>query len=546
MNEQFKNFWEVCKGIWASLGVSQKISIILIGILCFTGLSAVVYYGTKAEYGTLFTNVDPKDMSKVTEILIEENIEYRIKGGGTTIEIPVQNIIDMKVKIRGSKDINLGGDEEDPFGYINDMSLAMSSDEKRIAWLSAMQKNLQYQINKMPKVSNSRVTLNLPSKRAFEKQKESTASVMLYVRNGSYISDEQIASIRHLVASSVENLQPNKVTIVDSLARLLAKNDDEDAQGATLENNRREMKAKLEHDLRRKVEDILIPAVGGKPEFVVAMVDVELSFQKETQTIEKFEEGVAESKKSTTETTSGAGSNSQTSVPAGVSGNEFEKISVKSTEGAPEMAEKSGAVTKQTIESILKVPKSISTISKDGAAIKRLTVSVNINKPDEKGFSEEQMTDFEELVKTAVGYVEEVGARVDKVTVKQTMFTVAEVPEVASTAMNDVVDQVDFYMNTSLARNIMGGVLLLALLIFYKKIFTSEKIESQDMNADDVEGELVETDDHRAGRLAEEAELALLEVELSKEMEAIKGASKNEPETIASVIESWVMTQQSE
>ena len=59
------------------------------------------------------------------------------------------------------------------------------------------------------------------------------------------------------------------------------------------------------------------------------------------------------------------------------------------------------------------------------------------------------------------------------------------------------------------------------------------------MDAEFVEDEMV-----RAQRLAEEADIALLEAEMSKEMEAIKGATQKEPKAIASVIEQWVMAKE--
>jgi flagellar M-ring protein FliF len=545
MNEQVSNFLEVCKGIWSSLGIAQKVSIALIGLMCGTGLGAVVYYGSQPDYQPMFTGVSPENMTKITEILIEENVTYRLKDGGTTIEVPSANMSHVKMKIKGNKDIALSADGVNPFGYIYTMPLGMASNEKRIAWLDAVQKNLAQQINKMPKVIDSRVTLNLPNKRAFEKRKDSTAAVMLTVRHGDYISNDQVSSIRHLVSSSVENLSAGKVTIVDSMGRLLAKFQDDSMQDATLENSRREMKAMVEADLKRKVEDILIPAVGGNPRFVVAMVDVQFEHMSTKTTKESFDKGVTVQEKIIEENTAGIGTTS--AGVTGTRGNLLEKIKVLNPEETAVTTEGTSGLTRKTSDKIMSIPKSISIMQKSGAEIKHISVSVNINEPDEKKFDPAKIEEFTRLVEHAVGAVKDpLIGRMDKVEVFQNKFTIQAPTAVAVPGgIDKMVDQVDHYMSTALVKNIMGGALLLALLLFYKKIFSSERIEGQDLNANEVEGELVESEDDRASRLADEAELALLEVELSKEMEAIKGASRKEPQTIATVIESWVMKESS-
>jgi flagellar M-ring protein FliF len=539
MNEQFKGFMEVCKGIWTSLGVGQKVSIVLIGLCCTAGLGTVVYFGSQPTFHPMFTGINPDNMVKITELFVEEDVEYRLKDGGTTIEVQTADMVKMKMKVRGNSSITLSSDGANPFNYIYDMPLGMASSEKRVARLNAIQENLVNQINKMPKINGSSVTLNLPSKRAFEKQQDSSAAVMLRVRQGDYISRDQVSSIRHLVSSSVENLVPGKVTVVDSMGRLLAKFQNDTMKDATLESSRREMKAQMEEDLRRKVEDLLIPAVGGKAENVVAMVDVQYEFQTKTTTSIKYEEGVVMRQ---TETTKMSEANSSSSGEAGTTGNKLQKIDVKNPEKSSTITANTPGLKETTTEKDMKIPETETVIIKNGAEIKKITVSVNIREPEEGPFSPEKIIEFETLVKNAVGLMSDSGiGRVDKVSIMQNKFTLPEVVVVPESAMDGMVEKVDYYLSTALAKNIMGGVLLLGLLIFYKKIFSAEKVESQDMNADEVEGEMIENEGDKAHRLAEEAELALLEVELSKEMEAIKGASRKEPQTIATVIESWVM-----
>ncbi|MCH2205839.1 MAG: flagellar M-ring protein FliF [Lentisphaerales bacterium] len=544
MNEQIKNFFEVTKGIWGSLGNFQKASILAIGLICASGLGLVIYYGSQPQWHPLYTNVDGANMAKIRDVLVDSNVPYKLRDGGRTIEIPVQFVSEMKVKVQEQDDITVDSNAVDPYDYIYGLDIGMGQEEKKIAWLKAQQRNLENQIRQMPKVKGAKVTLNIPKRRPFEELKESTATVMLNVRGGDYIGSTQVASVQHLVASAVHNLNHNNVTVVDSNGRLLARpNNDEATRGALVEDRRREMQAKLEHHLQTKVQDILAPAVGGLNK-VVARIDVNLAFQKEEKRIEEFkkDESVARSEEITNEITANS-SAANSSGAVGTAGNRTVKVSVAAPDAVDGPGE-SSQLSKSTTKKVYEIPSTVSVILKDGAEINKLSVSVNVASPDKGEWGPAQLAKFEDLVKSAVGYVSDVNSgRTDSITVVETKFNIPQPSTVEATTMNDVVEQVDHYMDTNIARNVMGGLLLVALLIFYKKIFSSEKVESQDIVGGSEEGAIQgEILDNRGfEEVAEEAEIAMIEAQFDKEMEAIKEATNTHPQSIATVIENWVM-----
>ena len=546
MNEQLKNFWEVSKGIWTSLGTFQKTSILIIGIFCVSGIGAVIYYGSQPEWHTIFSGVDAENMNKIQSVLREENVPTKIKDGGSSIQVPAKYASQMRLKVLADPTIIVNAESKDPYDYINNMPIGMAHQEKKIAYIRAQEKNLEHKINQMPRIIKSSVTLNVPERRAFQAEKEPSASVMLKVRHGDYINPDQIESIRHLIAGGVTGMNSNKVTVVDSNGRLLARSlDGEDMKTSLKEKTRREMKANLENYYRHKVEHILAPAVGGVDK-VVAMVDVDLEFSHEERKIEKFDSNskVTITEKTIKETTNGPG-NVSTSGETGTAANAAKKISVKNP-NQTSVNQKSSDVSREITESTVEVPKTVSVILKNGAEIKKISVAVNIDQPADKKWTDEQLTQFDSLVKTAVGFVESdpVSGRADKVSVVPSTFNLPVAEVKAEPVIETVVEKVDHYMGTSLAKNVLGGFLLLVLFIFYKKIFAAEKIESQEITSEDIEGEFIEDELARAEKIAKEAELALLEAEVSKEMEAIKGATAKEPQAIASVIENWVMTKE--
>lgn len=546
MNEQIKNFLEVAKGIWGSLGNFQKASILAIGLICTVGIGLVVYYGSQPQWHPLYTGVDHANMAKIRDVLVDENMPYKLRDGGRTIEVPVQHVSEMKLKVQEQEGIVVDSNAIDPLDYIYGLNMGMGENEKKIAWLKAQQKNLENQISQMPKVKAAKVTLNIPKRRPFEELKESTATVMLNVRGGDYIGSTQVASVQHLVASAVHNLNHNNVTVVDSNGRLLARpNNDEAARGAMVEDRRREMQAKLEHHLQSKVQDILAPAVGGLNK-VVAKIDVSLSFQKEEKRIEEFkkEESVPRSQEITKEITEN-GTQAQTSGAVGTAGNRAVKVSVANPDAAEAGGGNGNKLEKSISKMVYEIPNTVSVILKDGAEINKISVAVNVASPAKGEWGATQLSKFEELVKSAVGYVNDVTAgRVDSITVVETKFNNPEALTVDASSIDDVVEQVDYYMDTNIARNVMGGLLLVALLIFYKKIFSSEKIESQDIvgsSGEAIQGEVVNGNSIGIEEMGNEAEMAMLEAQLDKEMEAIREATNTHPQSIATVIENWVM-----
>ena len=543
MNEQIKNFFEVIKGIWGSLGNFQKASILAIGLVCISGLGLVIYYGSQPQWHPLYTGVDHANMAKIRDVLVDENVPYKLRDGGRTVEVPVQFVSEMKLKVQEQDGIIIDSNAVDPYDYIYGLDIGMGQEEKKIAWLKAQQRNLENQIRQMPKVRNARVTLNIPKRRPFEELKESTATVMLTVKGGDYVGSTQVASVQHLVASAVHNLNHNNVTVVDSNGRLLARpNNDEATRGALVEDRRREMQAKLEHHLQSKVQDILAPAVGGLNK-VVAKIDVNLTFQKEEKRIEEFkkDESVARSQEITSEITENH-SGTQTAGAVGTAGNRAVKISVANPDGV-EGGGQGNKLSKSIEKMVYEIPNTVSVILKDGAKINKLSVAVNVASPKDGEWGAAQLAKFEELVKSAVGYISDVNSgRTDAITVVETKFNIPEPITIEATSVNDVVEKVDHYMETNIARNIMGGLLLVGLLVFYKKIFSSEKIESQDIMGNSetaIQGEVL--DNNALETASEEAELAMIDAQFDKEMDAIKEATNTHPQSIATVIENWVM-----
>ena len=75
------------------------------------------------------------------------------------------------------------------------------------------------------------------------------------------MSSDQIKGITFLVASSVEGLEPEHVTVVDSRGKVLSKNSD---GSSVLSSDLFDTKRLMERDMEGRIESILSKVVGGE------------------------------------------------------------------------------------------------------------------------------------------------------------------------------------------------------------------------------------------------------------------------------------------
>ncbi|NQZ59957.1 MAG: hypothetical protein HRT88_21095, partial [Lentisphaeraceae bacterium] len=191
------------------------------------------------------------------------------------------------------------------------------------------------------------------------------------------------------------------------------------------------------------------------------------------------------------------------------------------------------------------IPKTTSVVYKEGSIIRSISVAVNIASRTDKPWGATKLKEFESLISSAVGLVKDNAmGRIDVVKVVENEFEeVVKTEEVQKVVIEDVMDKVDMYLDKPFVKNIMGALLLIILLLFYKKIFAAEKIESQDVTVTDAgTGQIFTEESAEQSELLREAEVARIEAQkASEEMAMLKEATEHEPQSIAAVIESWVM-----
>lgn len=376
------------------------------------------------EYRTLYRGLEDAEAAQVVEALTAERIEYRIADGGTAIEVPLEKVHEARMRIasRGLPSGNAPG-----FEIFDQGTFGVTDFVQKVNYHRALQGELARTIEQVEGVEKARVQLALPQRKALlrKDERKATASVVLRLRSGFDLEPGQIRGIVHLVASSVEGLGVAQVTLVDNLGRLLAPQSDLDSPSGGAPSMLGAARS-LERELADQVESILEPTVGlGR---VVAKVNAQVDWTQTERTEEIFDPNSQIERSTQRETES----SSDSTTEGGVVG-----IVANSPEASPPAAatgnDSSSSRTSETIN--YELSKTVSRQVLPTGKIERLSIAVLLDgKPvavgsgqapsegegGEQGAADEsapafspwsadEIAEFEQLAKRAVGFSSERG-----------------------------------------------------------------------------------------------------------------------------------------
>ena len=282
----------------------------LLGFFAF-----VIMRVTTPQMTTLFTDLSAEDSSGIIKDLERQAIPFELRNEGAVIMVPKDKVTRLRMKLAESNLPKGGG-----VGYeIFDKSdaLGTTSFVQNINHLRALEGELARTIRAIDRIQAARVHLVLPERPLFSRETpEPSASIVLRVRGS--LEPQQIRAIRHVVASAVNGLKPQRVSIVDEAGRLLADGAGKDAENAVGDERR----TAFEKRMRNEVEAIVSSVVGQGRARVQLTADFD--YNKVTQTSDKFDpEGrVLRSSQTREESSLTAENNGQVTVNNELPGNQ--------------------------------------------------------------------------------------------------------------------------------------------------------------------------------------------------------------------------------
>jgi flagellar M-ring protein FliF len=400
------------------LGASRLMAMVAVTTALLGFFAFVIMRVTTPQMTTLFTDLSIEDSSAVIKDLERQAIPFEIRNEGSVIMVPKDKVTRLRMKLAEGGLPKGGG-----VGYeIFDKSdaLGTTSFVQNINHLRALEGELARTIRAIDRVQAARVHLVLPERPLFARETpEPSASIVVRVRGS--LEPQQIRAIRHLVASAVNGLKPQRVSIVDEAGQLLA-----DGAGGPNDNTvGDERRAAFEKRMRNEVEAIVSSVVGAGRARVQLSADFD--YNKITQTSDKFDpEGrVLRSSQTREESSATAENNGQVTV-----GNELPGAQQNST--APTARDQSKKTEETNNYEISRTTKTEVT---EAGRVNRISVAVLVDgsyAKNDKGEmiyqdrSKEQLDRIATLVRSAIGFDQKRGDQVEVVNLR-----FAEAPIVA-------------------------------------------------------------------------------------------------------------------
>jgi len=447
--EFFKN-----AGRWVSRMTPSQV-MMLLGVVAgsVVGIVMVVGWLSSVNYSRLYSDLGEDEAGEVITYLEENKIPYELSDGGRTVSIPSDQVYKTRISL-ASEGLPHGG----TMGYsiFDQNNLGMTDFLQNLNFRRALEGELTRTIMQLNEVKSARVHIVMPKERLFrEDQKSATASVVLKLNSSGNLARGQIAGITHLVASSVEGLEPANITIVDYDGNLLSSGSKTDPL-AGLSSSQLEVRKQVEDYLQSKSQSMLDDVLG--PGKSVVRVTADLNFQQIEKTSETYDPN----------------------APS-IRSEERIKSSATSKDKSEETSESSSDDNNETLVTNYELNKTVEHIVNAIGNIDRLSVAVMVDgnyKPAGDGAdkgemiyeprSQEELDRLAGIVRSAIGFDSQRNDQIEMVNIAFDRQSLED-----NQQFLDTMFMWDFYVD--LARKI-GYFLIAALLFLYlrkksKKIF---------------------------------------------------------------------------
>ncbi len=391
-----------------TIGPTRIIAMGVVSLALMAFFAFLIVRATAPQMTPLFTDLSVEDSSGIIKELERQGIPYDIRNDGGIVLVPKEQVPRLRMKLAESGLPKGGG-----VGYeIFDKSdaLGATSFVQNINHLRALEGELARTIRAIGQVQQARVHLVLPERPLFSRDKaEPSASIVLKVRGT--LEAQQVRAIRHLVASAVNGLKPQRVSVVDEAGRLLADGSADDTAGGVTADER---KLAYERRKREEIESLVSSVVGSGRARV--QVSAEFDFNRITQTSDRFdpESRVVRSSQSREEVSG----NGDTSAGAVSVGNELPGSNVR-----PDGQQAQPSQNRKTEEIVnYDISRTTRTEVIEGGRINRISVAVVVDgtySKNDKGETAYQPRTKDEidriaaLVRTTIGFDAKRGDQVE-------------------------------------------------------------------------------------------------------------------------------------
>ena len=441
-----------------ALGGRKLTALAVVAALSLGLLSTLALHGTTVPMALLYADLDLREAGQVVDQLDRAHIPHDVEAGGARILVPASQVAQARMLL-AKEGLPSGGS----IGYeIFDRAdgLTANAFQQNLNQSRALEGELARTIRTLQGVRAARVHLVLPRREPFARDRqEAQASVVLTMAGAARLDREGVQAVVNLIAAAVPGLKPQSVSIVDSRGNLLARAG-QPMPGVAAAQSADELRHGAEVRISHAVEEMLERSVGAGRVRAEASVDMDFDQVRETQ--EKYDPDgqVVRSQQST----NGNSRNTEAAPNVSVANNLPNAEPAASTAGSQEQK------TEETTN--YEIGKTVRTVVREQPQIRRLTLAVMVDgvvgagtdgKPVWAPRPDEELARISSLVRSAIGYNESRGDKVDVVSMR--FAGTDEAPEAAAPSLLSQLGRAD------LVHLAEAGLLALTVVLCLSMVF---------------------------------------------------------------------------
>ena len=406
----------------AALPVRTRLSF-GVGLAALAGLvTALALWSGSGDFRPLYANLSDKDGGAVLAQLTQMNVPYRLGDGGLVL-VPAAQVHDARLKLASAglpKGSVAGFEQMDTARY------GQTQFQERLTFQRGLEGELTRSITSLAAVQNARVHLAMPHQNGFfREQQKPSASVVLTLHPGRTLDRAQIAGIVHLVASSVTELSPKAVSVLDQTGAMLSGPADGGGAGG-LDEQQLKYVNQVEQGYAKRIFELLEPVVGR--DNLRTSVAAEIDFSQVEATSEEFRPNQGDKAERTVRSQqsseqSGAGAAPATGVP-GAASNQPPQAATAPIVGASaplqtaQTGSAGGGTGRRDATTNFEVDKTVRVTKSASGTVKRLNAAVVVNHrgaTDAKGkttavpLTPDEIEKLTALVREGIGFNKERG-----------------------------------------------------------------------------------------------------------------------------------------
>ncbi|MBZ5596252.1 MAG: flagellar M-ring protein FliF [Acidobacteriia bacterium] len=264
--------------------MSQRATIVLAAIAVGAGLFSFARWRRESDFRPLYTTLASEDAGAVVQKLKESGVEYRLAENGSTVLVPSAKVSEMRLEMASAglpKSGRIG------FELFDKTNFGATEFVEHINYRRALEGELERTVMSLAEIEQARVHVTFPKESVYlEARQPAKASVVVRLRPGAQLVPQNVTAIEHLVASAVEGLGPESVSVLDVQGHLLSRPRAQPSADGTESGDRLlEIRQSVERDLVAKISSTLEPLLGADKFRVGASVECDFTSGEQSDEI---------------------------------------------------------------------------------------------------------------------------------------------------------------------------------------------------------------------------------------------------------------------